>query len=331
MPTSMIKTNHLTKMFGDFIAVDGVNLDIKKGEIFGLLGPNGAGKSTLISMLSMITMPTSGTAKIGKYDVLKNSDNVRKMIGIVFQDPSLDDRLTARENLELHAMLYGLDSETSRKRIDNVLKLVELEDRSGDLVRTYSGGMRRRLEIARGLIHYPKVLFLDEPTLGLDPQTREHIWDYIKSLVKRENITIVLTTHYMEEADMLCDRIGIIDSGKIIALDTPKKLKHMIGSDTIIVKVKDSDKNSVITKIKKAFPKSKAFDGKWVLYVKDAEKNIKDVFGAANKVGIDIIEASIHSPTLNDVFLHLTGKEIREEKASASDKMKYSRMMRGHG
>jgi ABC-2 type transport system ATP-binding protein len=328
--SSMIKTKNLTKKFGNLVAVNGVDLDIKKGEVFGLLGPNGAGKTTLISMLSMILVPTSGSAKISGYDISKDQSMVRKKIGIVFQDPSLDDRLTARENLELHAMLYGLDKKSTRERIEKVLKLVELQNRSNDLVRTYSGGMRRRLEIARGLIHYPRVLFLDEPTLGLDPQTREHIWNYIKKLAERENITIVMTTHYMEEADALCNRIAIIDNGRIIALDTPKKLKRMIGSETIIVKIKDSDNPAVKEKIMKAFPNSKEFDGKVVLYVKDAEKNIKKVFDKSRKAGIEILEASIHKPTLNDVFLHLTGKEIREEKANAKDNMRYHRMRRGH-
>ena len=205
-----ILTENLTKEFNGIVAVDKLNLEVEEGEIFGLLGPNGAGKTTTILMLCTILKPTSGSAKINGYDIVKQPNEVRKSIGIVFQDPSLDDRLTGRENLEMHAALYKVPKNIRRKRIEEVLELVELTDRADSLVKTYSGGMKRRLEIARGLIHYPKVLFLDEPTLGLDPQTREHIWRYIKELAKRENITIILTTHYMEEADFLCDRIAII-------------------------------------------------------------------------------------------------------------------------
>lgn len=325
MPSNpAIKTSKLTKRFGDFVAVDGIDIEIMPGEIFGILGPNGSGKTTLISMFSMLTSPSSGTAKIVGLDIIKNQDAVRNSIGVVFQDPSLDDRLTGRENLEFHAMLYGIERKTMAKRIDEVLEIVELKDRSDSLVRTYSGGMRRRLEIARGLIQYPKVLFLDEPTLGLDPQTRDHIWEYIRKLAKQENITIVLTTHYMEEADILCNRIAVIDKGKIIALGTPKDLKSIIGSETISIKVENGDYPGVKEKVLKAFPKSKGFDGKFVVYVKNAERSIRKVFEDANKAGIDIVEASVHKPTLNDVFLHLTGKEMRDEKVGSMENVRLS-------
>jgi len=325
----IIEIDSITKRFGNLTAVDQVSLKVKEGEVFGLLGPNGAGKTTLISMLCTILYPNSGRAKINGYDIVKNPDYVRKSIGIVFQDPSLDDRLTGKENLELHAMLYNIDKKTREKRIGKVLEIVELKERANDLVRTYSGGMRRRLEIARGLVHYPRVLFLDEPTLGLDPQTREHVWEYIKQLVKKEKITIVMTTHYMEEADALCGRIAIIDRGKIIALGTPAALKNSIGEETVILKIPDSDKPKTKEKIKKVFPKSKELDGRVFIPVKNAERQIKKIYEKAKKAGIEFIEIGIHKPTLNDVFLHLTGREIREEKADAKDIMKSHMRNRG--
>jgi ABC-2 type transport system ATP-binding protein len=311
-----IATHNLTKEFNGLIAVDNINIKVKKGEIFGLLGPNGAGKTTTISMLCTILKPTSGSATVNGYDIIKQPDEVRKSIGIVFQDPSLDDRLTGRENLEMHAALYKVPKNVRRKRIEEVLELVELKDRADNLVRTYSGGMRRRLEIARGLIHYPKVLFLDEPTLGLDPQTREHVWEYIKELAKREKITIVLTTHYMEEADLLCDRIAIIDHGKIIACDSPSNLKNSLKGDSIILTVSDTKD------VKGVFPNSKEFDGKIILSVKNAEREITRILDKTKKHKIKILEASIRKPSLNDVFLKLTGREIREEAASLKDHMK---------
>ncbi|MBS3055885.1 MAG: ATP-binding cassette domain-containing protein [Candidatus Aenigmarchaeota archaeon] len=224
-----IEIENLTKNYNGTAAVDSINLRIKQAELFGLLGPNGAGKTTMISMLSTILKPSSGNAKINGINI-SYQNSVRKLIGIVFQDPSLDDELTGMENLTFHSKLYHMPHELSKKRINDVLKLVDLEGKSKMLVKTYSGGMKRRLEIARGLLHHPKILFLDEPTLGLDPQTRRHIWEYIKKLNKEEKITIILTTHYMEEADYLCKRIAIIDHGKIVALGTPKKLKSSISS-----------------------------------------------------------------------------------------------------
>lgn len=299
--------------------MDNISLKINEGEIFGLLGPNGAGKTTLISMLCTILIPSSGTAKVNGYDITKQPDLVRKSIGIVFQDPSLDDRLTGRENLYMHARLYRVPDNQRERRIDEVLDLVELKDRQNDLVRHYSGGMRRRLELARGLLHYPKVLFLDEPTLGLDPQTREHIWEYIQQLAEREKITVVLTTHYMEEADLLCSRIAIIDHGKIISLDTPDGLKKIIGGDSIILSVADKDKQLVL----QVFPKAKEFDGKFALDVKNAEKEIGKIFETARKNNLQIVEAQMRRPSLNDVFLRLTGREIRDEKADSKARMRF--------
>ena len=319
---NVIETKNITKNFDELVAVNSVNLKIKRGELFGLLGPNGAGKTTLLSMLSTILKPTSGTAKVNGYDIIKKPNEVRKSIGIVFQDPSLDDRLTGRENLQMHAALYKVPKNVREKRIDEVLELVELKDKANSLVRTYSGGMKRRIEIARGLIHYPRILFLDEPTLGLDPQTREHVWEYIKQLAKREKITIVLTTHYMEEADLLCDRVAIIDYGKIIALNTPSNLKNSLEGDSVILNLKDSEK------AKKIFPKAKYFDGKISLSVKNAEKEIAKILDIAKKKKLGVLEASIRKPSLNDVFLHLTGREIREEVADNRERMR--RRFGGH-
>ena len=237
-----IETDNLTKKFSDLTAVDNVSLKVNEGEIFGLLGPNGAGKTTLISMLVTLKKPTSGTAKVNGFDIHKNPDGVRKSIGIIFQDPSLDEELTAFENLELHAAMYGISKAEREKRIIEVIETVELKDRLNTVVKTFSGGMRRRLEIARALLHYPKVLFLDEPTIGLDPQTRKHVWDYIKKLKEEHGITILLTTHYMDEADSLCDRIAIIDQGKVIVLDSGKALKDSLGGDTLKIETNQAEK-----------------------------------------------------------------------------------------
>jgi len=238
-----IEIKNLVKEFDGIKAVDDISLEIEYGEIFALLGPNGAGKTTTISILATLLKPTSGKARVNGYDVVKQAAKVRHSIGIVFQDPSLDDRLTARENLEIHGRLYHMKRDERKKRIKEVLKMVELEGRANSLVKTFSGGMRRRLEIARGLMHKPRILFLDEPTLGLDPQTRRHIWDYIEKL-RREGVTVLLTTHYMEEADHLADRIAIIDKGKVVALGSPSELKDSIGGD--IIKIKCNDENKMI-------------------------------------------------------------------------------------
>jgi len=324
---AIIEVKNLSKIFNDEIrAVDNISFEIRKGEIFGFLGPNGAGKTTTINMLCTLIRPTSGGATVYGHDINKYPDEVRKCIGLVFQDTSLDDRLTARENLELHTRLYGVPKSERRKRIDEVLELVELSDRANSVVRTFSGGMQRRLEIARGLIHYPKVLFLDEPTLGLDPQTRKHVWDYILKLKKEYKITIMMTTHYMEEADELCDRVAIIDHGKIIAIGAPKKLKDSLGGDTIILDILDGD----VEKAKKVFKKAKIFDSQILLSVKNAGREIKKVLEKAKKNRIEVIEANIRKPTLNDVFLHLTGREIREGTVGLREELKRSRMMRGH-
>ena len=241
---SSIITTNLTKKYGDLTAVDDLNLSIESGEIFGLLGPNGAGKTTAIMMLSTLLKPTSGSATVNGFDIVKQPSRVRESIGIVFQDPSSDDTLTGYENLKLHALMYDVPMKEIDARIEKVMTLVDLHDRTHDIVKKYSGGMRRRMEIARGLLHEPKVLFLDEPTIGLDPQTREHMWHYIESLAKRLHMTIILTTHYMEEEERLCNRIAIIDHGKIAVLDTPANLIASIGGD-ISVKTHSIDMNDV--------------------------------------------------------------------------------------
>jgi ABC-2 type transport system ATP-binding protein len=230
---SIIEVQDLTKRFKDIVAVDRLSFSVSRGEIFGFLGPNGAGKTTTIRMLTTLLHPTSGSIRINGYDPQREQRNVRKSFGIVFQDPSLDDELTALENMEYHGVLYGVPREVRKARIMELLKFVELWDRRNDLVKHFSGGMKRRLEIARGLIHHPTILFLDEPTLGLDPQTRSHIWNYIGNLNREEGVTIFLTTHYMEEAERVSGRVAIIDDGKIRAIDSPAALKTQTGSATL--------------------------------------------------------------------------------------------------
>lgn len=307
-----IETMDLTRRFGKLTAVYGVNLQVKEGEIFGLLGPNGAGKSTMISMLCTILKPTSGTATVNGYDIKSKPGEVRKSIGIVFQDPSIDDKLTGRENMELHADLYDVPRDVMHSRIDEVLKLVELEDRASNFVNTYSGGMRRRLEIARSLIHYPKVLFLDEPTIGLDPQSRDHIWNYIRDLKKRENITIILTTHYMEEADELCDRVAIIDRSRIIALDSPHNLKEQLESEMITIRTNNNHLFADKLAETKIVNKITVTDEELNLNVKNAHTALPRVVELAVSSGVYVESIEIREPDLDDVFMYYTGREIRD-------------------
>lgn len=305
----VIKTEALTKKFGKIAAVNELDIQVNEGEIFGLLGPNGAGKTTLISMLCTILKPTSGKAWVNGYDIVKEPGKVRKSIGIVFQQASVDDLLTGRENLALHNLLFEVPKAIRKQRIDEVLSIVNLEKRADDFVNTYSGGMRRRLELARGIMHHPKILFLDEPTLGLDPQTREHIWEYIKELAEKERMTVMLTTHYMEEAEQLCDRVAIIDYGKIEALDSPVALMSKIAGDIVRIKQKipDLDRIRSIDYVIKAEEK----EGMIHISIKDASSHLQDLL---SKTGpIDFVE--VRRGTLNDVFLHYTGREIREAEA----------------
>ena len=310
--SNVIEARGLTKKFDGLVAVNGISFSVEHGEIFGLLGPNGAGKSTTISMLCTILKPTSGTAIVNGYDVVRSPSHVRKSIGIVFQDPSVDDRLTGRENLRVHANLYGVPKSEQKKQIDDVLELVELQDRADNLVRQYSGGMRRRLEIARGLIHFPKVLFLDEPTVGLDPQSRDHIWSYIRKLMKYEDLSIILSTHYLEEADRFCDRVAIIDHGDIVALDTPHNLKEELGGDTITVRTRNNDLfyDSVQ---ESGIVKSIVRTGRCIkMTVDNAHTVLPRITELAAKKDIYIESISLQEPQLDEVFLHYTGREIRE-------------------
>jgi ABC-2 type transport system ATP-binding protein len=317
----MIETRNLTKKFNGVIAVKSLDLGVQKGEIFGLLGPNGAGKTTTISMLSTVLTPTSGSAEVAGHDIIDERDAVRESIGIVFQDPSLDEELTGYENLDFHARLYGMPAEKRRERIFEVLRLVDLMEKRDIRVKSYSGGMKRRLEIARGLMHRPDVLFLDEPTLGLDPQTRRHIWDYIKGMNETDGVTILLTTHYMEEADFLCERVAIIDHGEIIALDKPSRLKSKIGENVVSVEVSNAEEFcKVIRKEKmKCVIKAKGVDGKVHLTVKDGERAIPEIIKVAERSGLNVESVSMHSPTLEDVFIQLTGRRLREERADKGD------------
>lgn len=304
---AIIETKALTKTFGRIKAVRGIDLNIEKGEIFGLLGPNGAGKTTTIGMLCTIVRPTSGSASVAGYDVASNPAEVRRKVGIVFQDPTLDTVLTGYENLELHGRLYGIPAQVRRTRIKEMLELVDLKDRSSDLTRTYSGGMRRRLELARGLLHRPAALFLDEPTLGLDPQTRARIWDYIKKMAQKEQTAVILTTHYMEEAEQVCNRVGIIDHGQIIALDAPDKLKESMGGDLVMIRTNNPPLTAIQT-----LPyvrNVKMEEGAVAITMKDAHLHLPELLSVIPSV--ECIETRV--PTLNDVFIKLTGRDIRED------------------
>jgi ABC-2 type transport system ATP-binding protein len=305
----VIETRKLTKRFDKLTAVDSLNLKINDGEIFGLLGPNGAGKTTTLSMLSTLLKPSSGTALVNRHDIVSEPSDVRKSIGFVFQDPSSDDTLTGRENLYLHALMYGVKGSEINPKIDEVLKLVDLQDRQREFVKNYSGGMRRRLELARGLLHEPKVLFLDEPTLGLDPQTREYLWAYIKKLSREKDVTIIITTHYMEEAERLCDRVAIIDLGKIVVLGTPDALKKKVGGDIITLKIASPNLQAVrrLGCVRKAMVKGDMLQ----LTLDNASAHLQAILKVVGKVE----SVELRSPTLNDVFLHYTGKEIREDSA----------------
>ncbi len=323
-----IVTNGLTREFNGLTAVDHVNLQIEKGELFGLLGPNGAGKTTLIHMLCTILPPTEGTAKVAGFDVGKKPDSVRASIGIVFQDPSLDNRLTGKENLDFHGRVYGMSKTRREKRIDEVLKLVGLEDRANALVQTYSSGMRRRLEIARSFMHHPKIMFLDEPTLGLDPQTRRKIWEHIQMLNKQEKITILLTTHYMDEADYLCGRVGIIDHGRIIVLDKPKKLKDQLEGDIVSLEVPQPKKYAEIFRGRKYVKEVKIVGDYLYLTVTGGEKAVPKLIDIVARHGGKVRSVGCRSPTLEDVFIRYTGRGIREEEGGIKEQMRAH--MRAH-
>ncbi len=317
-----IQTQGLVKRFGELTAVDGIDLEVREGELFGLLGPNGAGKTTTISILATLERPTEGRAFVDGVDVVADPGEVRKRIGIVFQDPTLDEELTGLENMRLHGKLYKVPRAERERRIAELLDLVELTERKDDRVKTYSGGMRRRLEIARGLIHKPRVLFLDEPTLGLDPQTRTHIWDHIQRLNREENVTMVLTTHYMDEADSLCDRLAIIDHGRIVADGTPADLKAEIGGDLLYLTVNGARDDVVPTLRALSQVRSIQTTAEGIqLEVDRGEEVIPIVLDAVRSHDATVRSISMQKPTLNDVFIKHTGHAIREESMDAQGRM----------
>ncbi len=325
MSTRIIETRELTKRYrGGVLAVDGVSFCVKEGEIFGLLGPNGAGKSTTIQMLITLIRPTAGLAEVCGYDVSENPDAVRRCIGYVSQDIAVDESLTGRENLELQGRFYHLPKNILESRTAELLEMLELTGRADDMVSTYSGGMRKRLDIAEGLIHRPRILFLDEPTLGLDIQTRRRIWDYIEELRSMHGITVFLTTHYMEEADHLCDRVAIIDEGRIVAIGSPAELKAQIGGDLVTLQLAGRDglcKDKLRSELSSLAPVERVVADKtetYTLVVRDGERALPGIFSRLIDLGVSIESVNMKRPTLDDVFLHYTGKELRDKEGTSS-------------
>jgi ABC-2 type transport system ATP-binding protein len=316
---NIIKVEDLIKRFGDITAVDGISFEVDENTIFGFLGPNGAGKTTTINILCTLLSPTSGRAYLNGFDCNKDSSEVRKSIGIVFQDSSLDKDLTARENLLFHAYLYDVKKTERKKRIQDALEFAGLTDRADDLVKKFSGGMKRRLEVARGLIHRPKVLFLDEPTLGLDPQSRSNLWEFITELPEKHGVTIFMTTHYMEEAEV-CDKIAIIDKGIIIVSGSPRDLKKTVGGDVIYLRTTDNKK--AIDDIKRLLDvDASEKDGEIFIASLKADSCIPAII---REIGDIVLSVRMQRPTLNDVFLKLTGKAIRDTNSSSGDDIKES-------
>ena len=320
---SMISVKELAKSYGKLEAVKGVSFDVEAGEIFGFLGPNGAGKTTTINMLCTLVKPGRGAATVNGHDIDREKNEVRRSIGLVFQETTLDDYLTAEQNIMFHAMAYGVPNDLRKERTKELLSLMELWDRRKGHIRTYSGGMKRRLEIARGLIHLPRVLFLDEPTLGLDPQTRNRIWEYIRDLRRKEDLTIFLTTHYMDEAEN-CDRIAVIDHGKIVALDTPDNLKSQVGGDLLTLRTDDiSHAETELRESHSLQPEIR--DGAISVRVPNGEsflpRFVQNYEGGIQSIGL-------RRPTLDDVFLHLTGREIRDEEINDQGQMMQMMRMR---
>jgi len=326
-----IETKSLTKSFGNVIAVNDISFSVNVGEIFGFLGPNGAGKSTTMMILTTLLKPTSGQALISEFDVMSNAKKVRERIGYVQQETTVDEYLTGRENLLLQAKLNHIPKNEINSRIDEVLNLIELSDKQHDSVVTYSGGMRKRLDIAGGLLHRPKVLFLDEPTVGLDIQTRRKIWEYIKKIHTEFDMTIFLSTHYMEEADNLCDRIGIIDGGKIQVIDSPENMKNAMGHEVISLLMDDSNNRaSFLSQLKKIeFVKNINEDGeKLTIFVSNGTQVIPKIFQISSDLEIKINTISLTRPTLDDVFLSYTGHEIRDDNSNFNRKREHAKMKR---
>ena len=326
-----IETKSLTKSFGDLVAVNDISFSVEKGEIFGFLGPNGAGKSTTMMIFTTLLKPTNGNALVGGFDVLKNPKQVRENIGFVQQETTVDEYLSGRENLLLQAKLNHIPKNEINQRIDEVLDLIELSDKQDEAVVTYSGGMRKRLDIAGGLLHHPRVLFLDEPTVGLDIQTRRKIWQYIKKIHTQFDMTIFLTTHYMEEADSLCDRIGIIDHGKIQVIDTPKNMKNDLGNE-IVSLVIESNRNydSFLLDLKKIefIKKINEDDSKLTLFTSNGTEVIPQIFQISSELGIKIKSISLTQPTLDDVFISYTGHEIRDDDSKFNRRREHAKMKR---
>ncbi len=326
--SAAVEVDRLVRRFGEFTAVDGVSFDVERGEIFGFLGPNGAGKTTTINMLCTLLRPTSGQALVNGFNVATSPDEVRRSIGLIFQDPSLDDRLSGRENLRFHAMLYDVPGAVFKHRMTDLIAMVDLSDKVNDLVRSYSGGMKRRLEIARGLLHHPQVLFLDEPTIGLDPQTRRHIWDYLLRLRTQEAVTMFMTTHYMDEAEH-CDRIAIIDHGRIVALDTPDALKRLVGGDIVTISTADPVRAS--EKLQKAHgvQPRQGPEGRLIIETPHGDQFIPQMMTtfANGSSPVEVFSVNLSRPTLEDVFIKLTGHAIREEEAGAKDRLRMQTRM----
>ncbi len=323
-PAPAVTVLDLVKSYGEVEAVRGIDFEVGAGETFGFLGPNGAGKSTTINMLCTLVRPSGGEARVAGHDVVRERDDVRRNIGLVFQDTTLDGYLTAEQNLRLHAELYGVPRELVRPRMEQVMEMVGLWERRGSLVSTFSGGMKRRLEIARGLLHSPRVLFLDEPTVGLDPQTRSSIWSYIRELKANEDITIFLTTHYMDEAEY-CDRIAIMDRGKIIVLDTPEALKASVGRDRVQIQTDDAD--AAIAELRERFEIEAAVaEGAVTFGVPAGEQFVPRLFA---EMSLPIRAVNVARPSLDDVFMSYTGTTIRDAESSgdADRRRKTARMM----
>ena len=306
-----IEVEDLVKTYDAVEAVRDVSFTVARGEVFGFLGPNGAGKSTTINMLCTLARPTSGSARVSGFDVVRERDDVRRHIGLVFQDPTLDGRLTATQNLRLHAELYGIDRRVIPERMDQMLEMVDLADRRDQPVMTFSGGMKRRLEIARGLLHSPRVLFLDEPTIGLDPQSRSAIWRYIRALRESEGTTIFMTTHYMDEAE-LCDRIAIMDRGEIVVLDTPEALKASVGADRVVVSTADDAAALVALRAHFGIEATTA-EGAVTFHVASGEAFVPKLFA---ELDVAITSVTVARPTLDDVFMRYTGSTIRDAEAT---------------
>jgi ABC-2 type transport system ATP-binding protein len=308
----MIEVEGLAKQFGAIEAVKGVSFGVKPGEIFGFLGPNGAGKTTTINMLCTLVTPTAGSARVNGFDVAHQRSEVRRSIGLVFQQTTLDEYLSADQNLRFHGYAYAIPADLRERRMTELMEMVDLTDRRKGSVRTYSGGMKRRLEIARGLLHHPRVLFLDEPTLGLDPQTRRHIWDYLLRLREQEGLTIFLTTHYMDEAEY-SDRIAVIDHGQIVGMDTPDGLKRSVGGDVVTVQVADG--LAAAAEIRQRYAVEAAErDGTVSFSVSEGRQFLPDFVKSFSQ---PIHSIDLRRPTLDDVFLHLTGREIRDSELDA--------------